>query len=384
MTKHFQLAMSVLVPMLVSLAVSGASAGSRNGKKLIEYGWDAPDTRYVREHVREMEKVPFDGVVIGVKSPEPYLWWVGWRVWSKDKVQPWEYEKAIDDLNAAKFQRFTDNFIQVVSCFLTPEVAVDWFDRRWSVIAYNTACMAKVAKQSGCKGIMFDPEEYNEQTRIWSYAKGAGHSYEEYAAKVRERGKEFIRALNREYPGITILVLHGYEVPFTDPKLPPESRIYPLLAPFLDGMCQAADSGTTIIDGFERSYGCVNRKLFADGRTQVMQTARSLSSAPDAFGDHVRMGFAVWADAWSAQIPFSTDDPSGNAWSPGMFRTALANAMSESDRYVWVYSERLRWWDETSPNAPANAPRAYIDALSLARRGPSPDTSKYPDVLPRH
>jgi hypothetical protein len=44
----------------------------------------------------------------------------------------------------------------------------------------------------------------------------------------------------------------------------------------------------------------------------------------------------------------------------------LNYAMSESDRYVWLYSEQLRWWP------PTNAPKAYIDALRLAKKGPGP------------
>ena len=43
---------------LVALCLVCASANA--AKKLIEYGWDVPDTAFVRQHVAEMEKVPFD------------------------------------------------------------------------------------------------------------------------------------------------------------------------------------------------------------------------------------------------------------------------------------------------------------------------------------
>jgi uncharacterized BrkB/YihY/UPF0761 family membrane protein len=39
-------------------------------------------------------------------------------------------------------------------------------------------------------------------------------------------------------------------------------------------------------------------------------------------------------------------------------------ALNESDRYVWVYSERLRWWDGTPP-------KEYVEALALAKKGPA-------------
>ena len=39
---------------------------STQDKKLISYGSDWPNTAYVRQHVREMEKHPFDGIVIAI------------------------------------------------------------------------------------------------------------------------------------------------------------------------------------------------------------------------------------------------------------------------------------------------------------------------------
>ena len=51
--------MRTLLIALFCLAVSPLVAASTKDKKLIEYGWDVPDTAYMREHVREMEKVPY-------------------------------------------------------------------------------------------------------------------------------------------------------------------------------------------------------------------------------------------------------------------------------------------------------------------------------------
>src|SRR5436853_86040 len=32
-------------------------------KKLIEFGWDEPDTAFMRQHIAQMEQTPFDGTV---------------------------------------------------------------------------------------------------------------------------------------------------------------------------------------------------------------------------------------------------------------------------------------------------------------------------------
>ena len=35
-------------------------------KKLIEYGWDVPYPEFVKQHIREMEQKPFDGIIFRV------------------------------------------------------------------------------------------------------------------------------------------------------------------------------------------------------------------------------------------------------------------------------------------------------------------------------
>jgi hypothetical protein len=56
---------------LLSVAVStpataqqpSCEKNSVKGKKLIEWGWDEPDTKFMRENIEKMEQYPFDGLV---------------------------------------------------------------------------------------------------------------------------------------------------------------------------------------------------------------------------------------------------------------------------------------------------------------------------------
>lgn len=350
------------------------------GKKIIEYGQDIPSTGFVKEHIAEMEKVPFDGLAIGIErkgqavgDPLSPLRWLGWRVWSPAEFKPDDYQFAIDDLKATKFKRFTDNFIQVTTWVPTRNEEVDYFDPRWSTIAHNAACIAKVAKEGGCKGIMIDPEQYGD-IKHWDYHKPkaeGGHTYEEYVVKVRERGSEFIRAINHEYPDITIFFLHGYEFPILYPDGLNGHPSYSLLSAFLDGICSAASPGTKIIDGYESSYGYVGLKSFEEGRDVVEAKAKAASACPLAFTQHVKMGFGIWLD-WmpGGERRFDVVDFTKNHHSPGSFRAALANAMAVSDEYVWVWSEAVRWWNPGPNHAQVDAPAPYIKALSLAKQGP--------------
>lgn len=338
-------------------------------KKLIEYGWDVPSSRFVRQNIARMETIPFDGVVIKIlpkpdsnEAAEP----LGWKVWTRTRFAPDQYEHAIADLKATKFTRFTDNFIQVVSA----PADIDWFDPEWSSVAYNAACLARVAKLGGCKGIMLDPEDYGNC--LWGYTNitkklNDGRSFEEYTAKIKERGREFMRAINREYPDITILSLVGPSLSCLHRNIK-EDR-YGMLYAFFEGMCEVATPQTTIIDGYEQSYPFRELSQYQYGRQIILQYARNLVQDRASFTRHMRAGFGVWADYDSGRIGWHPDCFAMNYFTPEELRATLSHALRVSDKYVWVYSERLKWWD-------FNVPSEYRDALALAKTGPGEVTSK--------
>jgi hypothetical protein len=52
-----------LLAWLALFTGNSYAQSTRPIKKLIEFGWDEPDTTYLRAHIAEMEKTPFDGTV---------------------------------------------------------------------------------------------------------------------------------------------------------------------------------------------------------------------------------------------------------------------------------------------------------------------------------
>lgn len=54
------LAALMLVCVYASLPVLGETTDMRRPKKLIETGWDKPDTEALRQNLEAMEKRPFD------------------------------------------------------------------------------------------------------------------------------------------------------------------------------------------------------------------------------------------------------------------------------------------------------------------------------------
>jgi hypothetical protein len=366
-----QITSNQCVKLLIALFFCGLSAVSisaaTRGKKLIDYGWGSPDTAYYRAHLKELEAIPFDGLVISAmklkgNDPPDNMGWCAFG--SEARFTSQDCQHAIDDLKAAKSKRFRDNFIQVVT-----SGNVDWFDPGWPQIATNVALLARIAKQGGCKGIMLDAEQY-DRFRMWTYATlpeklKAAHSFDEYQAKVRDRGRELIRAINHEYKDLAILMLFGPSLTHrAQGKGMLKDSQYSLLAPFCDGMAEAATPKTTIIDGYEFSYGYRSAEQFADGRKTILNSVNK-SLNREALRKHLRVGFGIWADNDSLKRGWHPEDFSKNYFTPAQLRTSLNHALNASDEYVWVYSERLKWWKGTPP-------KEYVEALDLARETPDP------------
>src|SRR4051794_1307612 len=96
-----------------------------DSKKLIEFGWDEPDTAFMRAHSAEMDQTPFDGCVFHLtylkdgKPTGPFVWeCFGKRAFTEAELKP-----ALDDLTMTR-SRFTENFLR----FNTSPGDVDWFD----------------------------------------------------------------------------------------------------------------------------------------------------------------------------------------------------------------------------------------------------------------
>src|SRR5262245_12691851 len=105
-------------------------------KKLIEFGWDEPTTAFMRAHIAEMEKTPFDGCVFHVrfanlKGKPGEGGDFDWSCWGDRKFTRDELQASLDDLKATQFKRFTHNFLR----FNTSPGTLDWFDDYSAVVS---------------------------------------------------------------------------------------------------------------------------------------------------------------------------------------------------------------------------------------------------------
>jgi hypothetical protein len=353
-------------------AASAAEPGARPSgpKRLVEFGWDEPDTAFMRQHVAEMEATPFDGCVFHVK----YLKGDGpdakntgdflWETWGKRSFKESDFRASLDDLKNTQFKRFTQNFLR----FNTVPGDVDWFDD-FGPIVNNARLAARIAKAGRCRGILFDIEQYEK--KLWAYTQqrdAKTRSWDDYAKQVRQRGREVMAAFQEEYPDAVIFLTFGYSLPYAqtggDPAKLPKAD-YGMLAPFLDGMVDAANDTVRIVDGHELSYGYKDTSKFA-----AAYKTMSTGVLPFVHADHNKyrrvfsIGFGVWMDDDWRKHGWNVEDPSKNFYTPEAFEQTTRTALQTADEFVWIYTEQPKWW--SADGKPVKLPQAYADALRKA------------------
>src|SRR6266404_1579170 len=97
---------AVTLSIVLCLFAEASAQSTQPTKKLIEFGWDEPDTAFLRKHIAEMEKTPFDGTVFHLN--QDFLW----NSWSKRAFTEAELQSAIDDLKNTPLKKFTHNFLR--------------------------------------------------------------------------------------------------------------------------------------------------------------------------------------------------------------------------------------------------------------------------------
>jgi len=348
---------NALTLLLIAIPTLCTAEEPSTPKKIIEWGWDEPDTKFIRENIEKMEQLPFDGLVFHVVDAKGDNF--VWQMWGGRKFELSELQHSIDNLQATKFRRFTDLFLRVN---VTPG-NVDWFDDgAWSVVLHNFAVAAQIAKQGGSTGFMFDVEQYNDAPFHYGKQKHAGSkSFADYQAKVRERGQEWMRAVNQHYPDITILLTFGYRIAQPTAGGQRQDSQYGLLADFLDGMLDACSPETNLVDAWEYSYPYKAEEQFQEAYETIREKSAEWTAVPDNYRRHVQAGFGLWMDCSWQQVGWSTDDFSKNHFTPAEFEAAVRSALTQSDRYVWIYTEQPRWWTNE------RLPREYVEALGRAR-----------------
>ncbi len=353
--------MKHLLMLTLALAVIPGLWADGPEKKLIEYGWDVPTPAFIRANLPAMEQQPFDGVIFRLEGGgnvlEP-------EAWPREK-----FAADYDNLRQIEWARMTDNFL-----IMWAASTQDWFnDDHWRAVENNTALVARAARIGRCAGICFDPEPYGQTP--WDYAQTArltAVSFEEYQRQVRLRGAQFMRAVEREFPGPVMLFLYEFAL-FAELQKPmdPVERTkalaahpYGLYPAFLNGMLEGASAAATFVDGNENSYYYESSAPYFEAYHRMTQGALFLVD-PALHGKYRAQGRAGQAMYVDQYFGLRADPVLGSKMTPEERPLWLEHnayhALLSSDRYAWCYSEKMNWW--TGVDVPPGA----VDALRRAR-----------------
>lgn len=367
-------AVAALVPLLVCLP-AWAQAVPRP-KKLIHYGWSTRDTIYLRDHWREMQEMPFDGlgVTVALDRDKPTVGdgatanLLGWNTFGPTAYPPARFREHIADLQSVPRDRLKELFLAVCIASAGQDQGFDWYDdQRWATVLTNWRSLVTIARKGGCQGLLLDVEHYDYGCELFCYRhhrqQRTNRSFADYRAQVRRRGRELMAQTCALYPQITVLMLFGWTLVQYDRAAfagqPPEETRYSLLPDFLDGMLEGATPQARFVDLWEFAYGYRERLQFLEGYHTVLNKALAVTSLPERYRAQVSCGFGLYLDNGSH---WDAHDFTRNYFSPEQFRESLKLALELSDEYVWIYQQTPGFFP------PTDLPEAYLEAIRSARQ----------------
>ena len=196
-----------------------------------------------------------------------------------------------------------------------------------------------------------------------------------YAAQAESRGAEVMRAFQEGWKAggsarpLVVFQTYGYSLPRQQSggdRVKLAAQEYGLLAPFMDGMYAVADNGVTIVDGFEFAYAYKDEAAFKDARELVFNKVPAFVADKAKYMKHTSLGIGLWMDYDWRKYGWDEKDESKNFFKPAEFEQSLKLALQHADRYVWVYTEKPKWWTPAGNGATGMAP-AYSDAIRRAK-----------------
>ena len=368
-----------------------------NQPLLVCFSQTTPDATIFRDSIAYFEDyLPFDGTVIHIHKNSymgrfgdirytdlpPSYWDLGYEVFYTNITPNYnDYNKTAVDMQAANFEKFNHNFINMD---VTGQgwFAMNWFDDTlWDSILDNARLLARIAYESGCDGIFFDTEQYGPVT-FWNYEylkdtyPDNPSTFAQWHNEVYIRGRQLIDALESEFPNIKLLLSQSVEAIHADlaggstaaamnayyPPLDEGVDFYAdnrsaLIAPFVEGLLKNRSGSTEIIDGYESSYYYKDEWEFQVGADLIRDRFKAYFVQRDLYTDNIKVGFGLYHSSLRHDGVFSPADAGD----------ALKWAMKYTDRYVWIWSETRTYWIKGGPTGePLEPPFAMTDSSEPA------------------
>lgn len=100
-------------------------------------------------------------------------------------------------------------------------------------------------------------------------------------------------------------------------------------------------------------------------RQTITIDAAGLSVDRSRYRQFLSPAFGIWLDFDWQKKGWNPADLERNHFSPHRLESSLRTAIEQSDEYVWIYTEKPRWWSEKGS---VDLPKPYVDKIRQVRR----------------
>ena len=379
------------------------------GKKLIWFSPAFPTTQYIANHQNELDQLPVDGLVFDVLlnrslslmtapfryGPDNTLGRLLFAHTPNVLGSVVRFDPSDPNLTMAVSEMAEEknsgrhNFLSVATGFkegyyrsatalsLRPPAWND--DVGWANATANWELAARIAKQTGAKGLMLDFEPYGDPLEEYVFNE---RLYPGSQSIARARGRQIMQAMQRVFPDIVLIVPWSYSATLRNKSdwrgwgdhFNNMAVIMSYAKNFLDGMLESIPDGSSsrILDGYEFSYGYTTPSDFNEGVNEITNVAPQ-NVAPDLrsrYASFVAPAFAFWLDWYRrSDLPQWSVDNRMN--SVPQTETMIGEGLRRSSQYSWIYSERATllndlWWSNRYTPI-RNVDSFYLNALWKAK-----------------
>jgi len=336
---------------------------------------EAPTPQYLAEHPEYLANHPFDGVTVAMMIDGDYTRSHGLVTRSQFAFHeigmsslpiPWSaVARAVADLQRVQWGHCTNNFMWYGVSNQTNHSWEDgdrawWVDPQsaddWQIVVANAAVAARAAREAGLRGFLVDTEQYTKYPigDHPEYPWGLGE-----AAMWKERGRQWIAAVQGEYPNIVLQFFFSWGDEYH------AWPHYQNLVPFMNGVLEGIRHPARIVHAWESTFwngqaretppGSIrhypgDRAPYAAARDAIRNIWRTVADDPAKYNDFVDVGMAAWleSDPWNLWpgLPsgyLGPTAPLGRSSWPSMPWSNLAATLAYSDKYVWTWSEKTNY-----------------------------------------
>ena len=227
------------------------------------------------------------------------------------------------------------NFIKVALGYKKLPVWTD--DKAWEPVIGNFKNIAELIRQSGTRGIALDTEPYDDETPFFdSPGDPAKNIYTGFLkAKIYQRGKQIMEALESVYPGMEIIILPEGALYWFNPEQGSNPKGAELWIDFYNGFAAGRKKGGLVLAA-ERAYVETNKEAILKIYHLIDKTMREHVEDKKFWQEKCTIAMGMWP------LGKSYTDKSA-LYSAGKFEEQFAQAVALSPEYVWIYDHGTAW-----------------------------------------